>query len=106
MRPSSSTLPALAGSSPATMRRNVVLPQPDGPTRAMNSPRSTARSMPSSTFRSPNDFPNPEIASFGAMAQGSVLGPRHELAFQPGEAGRHHDARDGEHHNTGKELGH
>ena len=47
-RPSSSTCPLLAASSPATMRRNVVLPQPDGPTSAMNSPRSTARSMPRS----------------------------------------------------------
>ena len=40
-RPSSSTSPEVAGSSPATMRRNVVLPQPDGPTTEMNSPRST-----------------------------------------------------------------
>src|SRR5262252_6757024 len=29
--------PAVISSSPATMRRVVVLPQPDGPTRTMNS---------------------------------------------------------------------
>ena len=38
-RPSSRTSPALAASSPATMRSNVVLPQPLGPTSEMNSPR-------------------------------------------------------------------
>src|SRR5436189_139654 len=39
-RPSSSTSPEVACSSPATMRRNVVLPQPEGPTTEMNCPRS------------------------------------------------------------------
>ena len=34
----SATRPAVAVSSPATMRRNVVLPQPLGPTSEMNSP--------------------------------------------------------------------
>ena len=31
-------LPAVASSSPATMRRVVVFPQPDGPTRTISSP--------------------------------------------------------------------
>src|SRR6516164_8601323 len=30
--------PAVGSSSPATIRRAVVFPQPDGPTRTMNSP--------------------------------------------------------------------
>src|ERR1700736_5513890 len=41
MRPSSGV------SKPATMRKVVVLPQPDGPSSAKNSPASIARSTPS-----------------------------------------------------------
>src|SRR6185295_11986976 len=95
-RPSSSTSPVLAVSSPATMRRNVVLPQPEGPTTEMNSPRSTARLMSESACRSPNALPRCWIASLGTAR--SVLGPGHELAFEPGETGGHHDA--------GEQFGH
>ncbi len=35
--------PSLASSSPAIMRNVVVLPQPDGPTKIMNSRCSTPR---------------------------------------------------------------
>src|SRR5260221_3684207 len=45
-RPSSVRLPALIGCSPSTALRNVVLPQPDGPTMATNSPGRTVRSTP------------------------------------------------------------
>src|SRR6266851_8329234 len=107
-RPSSSTSPELAGSRPAMMRRNVVLPQPEGPTTEMNSPRSTASSMPRSASRSPNDFPRCEIASLGAIVNpwSSVLGPRDELALEPGEACRHHDAGEGQHHHAREQLRH
>src|SRR6516162_986390 len=36
--PPMATAPAVGSSSPATIRRAVVFPQPDGPTRTMNSP--------------------------------------------------------------------
>src|SRR3954465_12775139 len=36
--------PELTGSSPASMRRAVDLPEPDGPTRTMNSPSLMSRS--------------------------------------------------------------
>ena len=39
-------LPALTSSRPASIRRVVDLPHPDGPTRTMNSPSSISRSMP------------------------------------------------------------
>src|SRR5690242_3297582 len=39
-----SRVPAVGGSRPLTMRRNVDLPQPDGPTRQTNSPSVTVRS--------------------------------------------------------------
>ena len=43
-RPSMRIEPALGCSKPATMRKVVVLPQPEGPRKEMNSPRSTAMS--------------------------------------------------------------
>src|ERR1700722_13617362 len=43
-RPPTSRLPPSSGSSPASMRRAVVLPEPDGPTRTMNSPSLMSRS--------------------------------------------------------------
>jgi len=46
--PSSSTLPPVWRKSPAMMRKSVLLPQPDGPTMATNSPTITVRSMRSS----------------------------------------------------------
>src|SRR5262245_27271684 len=41
------TAPESTSSSPASMRSAVVLPEPDGPTRTMNSPSSTWRSSAS-----------------------------------------------------------
>src|SRR6186997_1615501 len=40
------TPPASTGSSPASIRRVVDLPQPDGPTSTMNSPSWISRSRP------------------------------------------------------------
>src|SRR6185312_8293911 len=42
-----STRPPSSGSSPASMRSAVVFPDPDGPTRTMNSPSLMSRSRPS-----------------------------------------------------------
>src|SRR6187402_525102 len=49
-------LPALGSSKPATMRSTVVLPQPDGPRKETNSPRSTSRLKSSTTVVAPKDF--------------------------------------------------
>src|SRR5687768_5335964 len=38
--------PSLTSSSPASIRKVVDLPQPDGPTSTMNSPSAISRSMP------------------------------------------------------------
>ncbi len=51
------TMPALGGSKPATMRRQVVLPQPDGPTIATNSLSAISRLMSSSAFTPPEAGP-------------------------------------------------
>ena len=45
-RSPSRTVPDVMVSRPATMRSAVVLPQPDGPTSATNSPSSTSRLSP------------------------------------------------------------
>ena len=45
--------PEVGSSRPAIMRSVVVLPQPEGPSRQMNSPLSTTRSMPSTETTSP-----------------------------------------------------
>src|SRR6266540_2424139 len=55
MPPSIVTVPDEAVSRPATIRINVDLPQPDGPTRAMNSPGAIVRSIDS---RAATDFPS------------------------------------------------
>src|SRR5882757_7788911 len=45
--------PEVTLSRPAIMASSVDFPQPDGPTRAMNSPVSASRSMPFSTSTAP-----------------------------------------------------
>src|ERR1041384_1244040 len=52
-RPPIRMRPLLCGSSPATARSNVVLPQPDGPSSATNSPSRTS----SDTSRSASCVP-------------------------------------------------
>src|SRR5690348_3966172 len=52
-RPSMSTSPSSACSKPARMLSIVVLPQPEGPTIATNSPSPTLRSIPAITERGP-----------------------------------------------------
>src|SRR5690606_400459 len=48
--------PSLTSSRPATMRSRVDLPQPEGPTKTTNSPRSAVMSTWSMTVASPKRF--------------------------------------------------
>ncbi|MNL69975.1 hypothetical protein D3C87_1949070 [compost metagenome] len=50
---STSMDPLLGVSKPAIIRRMVVLPQPDGPSREMNSPLSKAKLTPLTTVVCP-----------------------------------------------------
>ena len=52
--PSTRTSPASACSKPATIRSAVVLPQPDGPSRATSSPGAMSSDMLSSARTVPN----------------------------------------------------
>src|SRR3954451_8622486 len=49
-------VPEVGVSRPATIRSVVVLPQPDGPSSAMNDPRSTSRSRSETAWNDPNDL--------------------------------------------------
>src|ERR1700761_2548982 len=52
--PPISRSPLVCRSSPQIMRRNVVLPQPEGPSKTMNSPFGTLSEMPFTAGTSPN----------------------------------------------------
>src|SRR6202789_1316809 len=58
----------VALSSPAIMANKVDLPQPDGPTRAMNSPVCASRSMPLRTSTEPKRLVSRETGSVAMLA--------------------------------------
>src|SRR6266700_1755700 len=78
-RPPISTIPALGRSSPATMLSSVDLPQPDVPTRTVNSPLSMSRSIPFNTSRLAYRFDRARILN-AAMITPSFHGPRSEAS--------------------------
>ena len=51
--PSISMLPALGGMKPAIMRRVVVLPQPEGPSRDTNSPLASSSEKSDTASKAP-----------------------------------------------------
>src|SRR4051794_37129016 len=51
--PASSIVPPVGSSKPAIIRRVVVFPEPEGPRKVKNSPRSTSRSIPATAQTSP-----------------------------------------------------
>src|SRR5258708_15278462 len=62
-RPPIAISPPVMCSSPAIMRSNVDLPQPDGPTSTTNSSSPMSISMPWITSTSPKDFLTPRIST-------------------------------------------
>src|SRR5258705_9647557 len=56
MRSPMRSVPALISSRPAIIRKLVVLPQPDGPTRTMNSPSPISRLRSFTAWKSPYIF--------------------------------------------------
>src|SRR5262245_29205275 len=74
--------PAVTSSSPARSRRIVDFPQPDGPTRTMNSPSAMSRDTSSTATTSPsNSFDTPSKTIFAIRS--SFLFLRHRLALRP-----------------------
>src|SRR5438309_8195673 len=71
--PPMSISPDVGRSSPAIIRRSVVLPEPEEPSRTRNSPSRIDRSNPSTAWRSPKCFLRFRIstpATVGALAPG------------------------------------
>jgi len=65
--PATRTVPAVACSKPAMIRRSVVLPQPLGPRRETKELSAIARSMPWRTAWSPKRFSMPVISTAGLV---------------------------------------
>src|SRR4051812_45463879 len=67
-------LPASGRSKPAIMRRQVVLPEPDGPSSVKNSPRRMSRFTPSTATTSPNSLRTPTSRMSGASVAAASPG--------------------------------
>src|SRR3984885_11146883 len=102
--PSMRISPSLALSSPAIMANKVDLPQPDGPTSAMNSPVCASRSMPLRTSTEPKRLVSRETVSVAMIAlslNGALREPANEILAaeqvdqeRRGRADHHRGARD------------
>src|ERR1700722_8047667 len=82
IRPSMRISPSLAVSRPAIMARSVDLPQPDGPTSAMNSPVCASRSIPLRTSTEPKRLVRRETVSVATIAlslDGALREPANEI---------------------------
>src|SRR5207247_10380495 len=65
-RPSISTVPDVAGKSPAITLKSVVLPAPFGPRIARRSPGATSRSTSRTAWRPPKRLPTPRKRRAGS----------------------------------------
>src|SRR5215210_9304444 len=63
MRSPIEIVPEVMFSSPASIRNNVDLPQPEGPTRTTNAPSSIGTLTPCRTSNPPNDFRTSRICT-------------------------------------------
>src|SRR3970282_2202469 len=77
------TTPTFWRSSPAMMRRSVVLPHPLGPRKQTNSPGLTARVTLRRATNWPNFLPMPSSATAGGRATLSCGGPDMGPALPP-----------------------
>src|SRR4051812_26112731 len=68
--------PRCNSARPAAIRNNVVLPQPDGPTRQTNSPGATVRWTSSTTLASSKAWLTPFIARPRATRIAGLVGGR------------------------------
>jgi len=72
--PSSRTDPSSGISSPAMARSSVVLPEPEGPSRARNSPGSARSETPFSAGKRPKRFLTPSTCSPSAARASGARG--------------------------------
>src|ERR1700712_1625980 len=91
-RPARVIVPELGDSRPATIRSVVVLPQPDGPSRAKKDPRGTSRSSSRTAWKAPKCLvscrrasPSYDAGSAGAPGSASTTCDIRELSFVLGD---------------------
>ena len=77
--PSMTMDPSVGSSSPAIMRKSVVLPQPDGPSKHTNVPSGTFRLMLSTAVNVPNRL----VTS--RSSRPDIAPPAHVMAPRPGD---------------------
>ena len=77
---STTTLPPVMSSSLFRQRRNVDLPEPDGPMTQTTSPWLIVVSMPLSTTSSPNDFFRPSMRILTVPSGSAAAASGDELA--------------------------
>src|SRR5215471_1973927 len=76
IRPSSSQMPPpVSGSSPARQLSAVDLPQPEGPSRAMNSPRLTSSDTSFSALSAPKSRLTRSSRSFRNLRADAITAP-------------------------------
>src|SRR5215475_5194894 len=97
--PATWMVPASGVRKPASVRNIVVLPQPDGPSKVMNSRSSTLRSTASSAWKVPKVLPMPATSMKSmALASDRRLARRPARARQPIDQQRQaQDDANGEH---------
>src|SRR5215471_15927382 len=83
-RPPWTTLPSSCVSSPAMIRRRVVLPQPDGPRKVTSCPRPTASAMSRSAVNLPKRLVTPASLRYGSPGSGADAVPRTLKLFREG----------------------
>src|SRR6478672_3022867 len=98
--------PEVMSSSPTTIRSNVDFPQPEGPTRIMNSPSLTSM-LTSFTAGKPSPYC---LTMFLISMAATRVSPLHCAGSEPGddtalEEQHDHDHRDGHHDGRGRQLG-
>src|SRR3954453_15306669 len=98
--------PEVMSSSPTTIRSNVDFPQPEGPTRIMNSPSLTSM-LTSFTAGKPSPYC---LTMFFISMAAMRVSPLHCAGGDPGDdtalKEQHaHDHWDGHHHRSGRQLG-
>src|SRR5438128_5951438 len=90
--------PPSGARKPATRRRVVVLPQPDGPSRATSSPGRTMRSRPTTAPTSPKRLVSPVMVIPGMASAGPARLPAtHHVAAEYGLHDHHRDECHREH---------
>src|SRR5579864_689924 len=94
-RPPSAIRPVVGATNPAIIRRVVVFPHPDGPSKVTNSPSRTTRDRSRTAQTAPNAFPSPSRASSATSHPQPVREGHPGEQVDPDQQARHQDRQRG-----------